>query len=255
MRDARSDASESHNDDRSRPLRARTGIFTDAAAGIGARAAAEFVRLGGDVVLGDPDELRLRRFAEGLARHGRRPHLLTGDVGDARFLERLYDRAYEEFGRVDHLLVNPTREDSLAALRAKGFHQQAWFEVNSAIAARCAWLHDLDVGADAARERSVTYLHSILPFGNDLQDYQRQRLALGAMIGELATQWLPLRVRVNAVVPSTAQQLSTGPASYASFLDAAGAAWAILAIMLDAGGLGSGIVVETVATGHRPAET
>jgi NAD(P)-dependent dehydrogenase (short-subunit alcohol dehydrogenase family) len=249
MRDVPSDASGRKANAGAKPFRNQVGLFTAAAGRIGRCAAHDFADLGGNTVVADPDEGELARLGEELREQGHQPQLLVGNVADPEFLSQLYDRAHEEFGRVDHLLVNPTREDSVATLHKRGFHQQAWFEVNSVIDTRNRWLANLDARAGVQRDRSVTYLHSILPLGDDLREYQRQRLELGEMIRELSQQWASLRLRVNAVVPSTAQYVTHGPRAYSQLLDAQGAAHAILSMMWDPLGQSSGTLVETVAIG------
>jgi len=78
-------------------------VITGAASGIGAGLARKALALGMRVVLADVQEPALREFAATL--HGEVLAIPT-DVADAASVERLAQRAYEEFGQVDLLFNN-----------------------------------------------------------------------------------------------------------------------------------------------------
>jgi NAD(P)-dependent dehydrogenase (short-subunit alcohol dehydrogenase family) len=85
----------------------RAAIVTGADSGIGRAVALAFAREGADVLISylseDEDAEQTRRLVEDA---GRKAVVVAGDVGDREVCEGLVERAMDEFGRLDVLVLN-----------------------------------------------------------------------------------------------------------------------------------------------------
>jgi 7-alpha-hydroxysteroid dehydrogenase len=178
----------------------RVAIITGAGKGIGAAIAAAFAGAGADVVLTARTESDLEGVAERVRSHGRRAHVLAGDVNDLAFLGQLVDETVREFGRLDLIVNNAggsaskpfldTRVEQLE--RSMRFNVYAPFEL-SRLATPHLLRSDgaaiLNIGSVVAESAARgQFVHSL----TKAAEAQLTRL----MAAELAP-----RIRVNAVQP------------------------------------------------------
>lgn len=84
-------------------LENKVAVVTAAASGMGLATAELFAREGASVVLADINEVDGERVAAGIRERGERALFVRTDVGEADDIERLIERAVEEFGRIDVL--------------------------------------------------------------------------------------------------------------------------------------------------------
>jgi NAD(P)-dependent dehydrogenase (short-subunit alcohol dehydrogenase family) len=89
-----------------RSLEGKVAIVTGASRGIGATTAEVFAGRGATVLLAARDEQALSGVAEAIAAEGGRALVVPTDVNDALSVERLVERAMEEFGRLDAAVNN-----------------------------------------------------------------------------------------------------------------------------------------------------
>lgn len=89
-----------------RSLEGKVAIVTGASRGIGATMAKVFADRGATVVLAARDEQALVGVAEAIEAGGGRALVVPTDVSDAPSVERLVERAMEEFGRLDAAVNN-----------------------------------------------------------------------------------------------------------------------------------------------------
>ena len=89
-----------------RDLRNKSIVITGASSGIGADAAVACAAAGMDVVLGARREEKLEAVAARVRDHGRRAVFVRCDVTRDEDVRVLFDRAWNEFGRVDALFAN-----------------------------------------------------------------------------------------------------------------------------------------------------
>ncbi|QIX26553.1 SDR family NAD(P)-dependent oxidoreductase [Nocardioides sp. JQ2195] len=93
----------------------RTAVVTGAGSGIGEAVARLAASIGMNVVLADLDEDRLESVRAALAGDGRRVLAVPTDVRDPEAVERLAERAHQEFGSVE-LLVNNAGIESIGRI-------------------------------------------------------------------------------------------------------------------------------------------
>jgi NAD(P)-dependent dehydrogenase (short-subunit alcohol dehydrogenase family) len=93
-------------DGNGRSLAGKVAIVTGASRGIGATTAEVFADRGATVMLAARDEQALVGVAEAIEAEGGRALVVPTDVNDAPSVERLVERAMEEFGRLDAAVNN-----------------------------------------------------------------------------------------------------------------------------------------------------
>ena len=87
-------------------LARRVAIVTGASRGIGATTARVFADRGATVMLASRDEQALVGVAQAIEAEGGRALVVPTDVNDAPSVERLVEKAMEEFGRLDATVNN-----------------------------------------------------------------------------------------------------------------------------------------------------
>ncbi len=89
-----------------RSLTGKVAIVTGASRGIGAATAEAFADRGATVMLAARDQQALVGVADAIEADGGRALVVPTDVNDAASVERLVERAMEEFGRLDAAVNN-----------------------------------------------------------------------------------------------------------------------------------------------------
>ncbi|HTZ05469.1 MAG TPA: SDR family oxidoreductase [Gaiellaceae bacterium] len=180
-------------------LDGRTAVVTGASSGLGARFAAVLAEAGADVVAA---ARRIDRLEELAAAHPA-IHPFACDVTDDDGPERLVREALDRFGRVDVCVNNagissggPERQATLDGFRSVlRVNLEALFAVSQAVA----------VPMREQRGGSVVNVSSM--FGSvaaaPVPDagYVASKSAVNGLTRELAAQWAPDGVRVNAIAP------------------------------------------------------
>lgn len=89
-----------------KPLRDQVMVITGASSGIGLVTAKQAARAGARVVLAARNEEALRSAVDDIRHAGGRAISVAADVADPEQVERIADRAIEEFGRIDTWVNN-----------------------------------------------------------------------------------------------------------------------------------------------------
>jgi len=182
-------------------LDGQSAIVTGASAGLGRQIAHGLAAAGCAVLCAARREPELRELAGEILRHGGRAEVYPADVRDPEHAERLVSRAVAAFGRLDGVVLNagitalhPAEEVDLAAFAEV-------LEVN--VTAQMA------LAAAAAREmipqgRGWMILQSSIlarkaGTGTGVAAYCASKAAVEGLTRELARQWGPRGIRVNAL--------------------------------------------------------
>lgn len=183
-------------------LHGRTALVTGAASGIGWAIAELLAQQGAAVVLVDRDAQACTQAARSLQAAGAQALALACDVGSAADVARAAEAALQWQGRFDVLVCNAGMQGPAAPLaQASDEDWQRVFEVNLRGAARFA---DCVLPAMAAGGGgSVVLMASIAGLrGNGrIGLYGLSKAALAQLARNLAVEWGPRGVRVNAVSP------------------------------------------------------
>jgi NAD(P)-dependent dehydrogenase (short-subunit alcohol dehydrogenase family) len=183
-------------------LAGRVALVTGAASGIGWAIAELLARQGAAVVLVDRDAQACAQAARTLQSSGAHALALACDVGIAASVAQTAEAALQWKGRVDVLVCNAGMQGPAAPLAQAGDDDwQRVFDVNLRGAARFA---DRLLPAMAqAGGGSVVLMASIAGLrGNGrIGLYGLSKAALAQLARNLAVEWGPRGVRVNAVSP------------------------------------------------------
>src|SRR3982751_2351093 len=181
-------------------------LITGAGSGIGADAARAFRDAGSHVVLNGRREEPLKRLAEAIDPGGKSVAIVTGDIGDQRTPRRMVETAIERFGGVDVLFNNAgifepkpflevTAQDFeryLNLLRGYYFTSQA---VIPAMKRRG--------GGAIVNTGSMWASHAIA--ATPCSASSAAKGGVHALTGNLAIEFAPDRIRVNAIAPAVVE--------------------------------------------------
>jgi NAD(P)-dependent dehydrogenase (short-subunit alcohol dehydrogenase family) len=182
-----------------KPLAERVAIVTGASSGLGARFAEVLADAGAHVVV----SARRRERLEELARANPAIHAAPGDVGDAADREQLVATTLERFGRIDVCVNNagvssggPERQATVEALRdVLRVNVEAVFALSHAVAAPMR-------AQGAGSVINISSMFSLVASAPVPEaPYVTSKSAVNGLTRELAAQWAPHGIRVNAIAP------------------------------------------------------
>lgn len=180
-------------------LRDRVAIVTGAGRGIGAAIATAFAEVGADVAIGARTESQLVEVADAVKRVGRRAAVVPGDLSSRAGMEKLVQRALDEFGRLDIVVNNAGGSLPMPFLRTNEDHFNAallWNVTTAFNLTQLAVPHLLERGG------SVINIASAVGRFPDrgYSAYGTAKAALVHLTRNLACDLAP-KIRVNAIAP------------------------------------------------------
>ncbi|MGL3200379.1 MULTISPECIES: SDR family oxidoreductase [Curtobacterium] len=178
------------------------GIVTGADSGIGRAAAIALSREGADLVLSYlPDEQEdaehVRDLLEG---EGRRAVLFPGDISDEQYCQDLVQKAVDEFGGLDTLVMVAGRMDSnddILTLSTEHFDSTFKTNIYSLFWLTKAAVPHLEPGSTIVTTGSI---QASTP-SPDKIDYAISKSAVKTFTEAVAQQLAPKGIRVNSVAP------------------------------------------------------
>jgi NAD(P)-dependent dehydrogenase (short-subunit alcohol dehydrogenase family) len=183
-------------------LSGQTALVTGATQGLGLAIAEVLAEQGACVIVSDLDEAACERVSAGLRSRGMRVECIAADLAHGAEVERLAAQAQAAFGGIDILVSNAGIQGPRGPLAAATDDDwQHVIEVNLRAAVR---LTTHLIPAMAARGGgSVVLMSSIAGLrGNGaIGLYGLSKAALAQLARNLAVEWGPQGVRVNAVSP------------------------------------------------------
>jgi NAD(P)-dependent dehydrogenase (short-subunit alcohol dehydrogenase family) len=195
-------------------LEGQTAIVTGASAGLGAIMARALAGAGCALVLAARREERLEALAEELRADGARVTCLGLDIRERGHGERLVEAALTAHGRLDGVVLN-------AATSAMGPAEDEDLDAFSDVLAvnLTAQVELAGAGAramiGAGQGGWMIALSSILSHragtGRGVLAYTTSKGAVDQMVRELARQWAPHGIRVNAIAPGYFPTALNGP--------------------------------------------
>jgi len=182
-------------------FRGRTIGVTGCAKGIGRATVLSLGRLGANVVMIDVNRKGLRAVRTEIEEAGGTAVDLVGDISDEAFLTRCIRKAKKTFGGMHGWVNNAmTTRQGLVADRSTDDLRHV-LEVNVVAAwnaCKLGFPHIADAGGGA-----VVNLSSVMASIGAEKDttYITSKAAVEGMTRALATEYAPMRIRVNAVAP------------------------------------------------------
>ena len=178
------------------------GVVTGADSGIGRAAAIALSREGADLVLSylpseQKDAEEVRDLLEG---EGRKAVLVPGDISDEQYCHDLVQRAVDEFGGLDTLVMVAGRmksNDDILTLTTEDIDSTIKTNVYSLFWLTQAAIPHLEPGSSIVTTGSVQGTQP----SPDKIDYALTKGAIGVFTSGLAQQLAPKGIRVNQVSP------------------------------------------------------
>lgn len=187
-------------------LTAKTALVTGAAHGIGYAIAEELGRHGAAVIVSDRDEAGCQAATRALEQQGIRSWAIPCDVASAAATTALVQASLSAAGQVDILVCNAGVANQFGPLAAVS--ETEWDTVLD-INLRSTWrlANALIPGMAARQDGSVIFVSSIagLRGNKGLGLYGISKAGTAQLARNLAVEWGPKNVRVNAISPGVIQ--------------------------------------------------
>ena len=193
-----------------RALEGRVAIITGAGGGLGRCHALELARHGARIVVNDLDEGAAGTVAQTIRENGGEAIAAVCSVTDEAAVARMVDRAIDAWGRIDVLVNNAgiLRDKSFAKMDMADFRLVLDVHLmGAAICTKAVW------GQMRAQEygRIVMTTSSSGLYGNFGQaNYGAAKMALVGLMQTLAIEGAKYNIRVNALAPTAATQMTGG---------------------------------------------
>lgn len=180
----------------------KVAVVTGSSRGIGKAIAKQMARAGAKVVISSRKPEPCAAVAEEIRAEGGEAHAIACHVGEKAQVQELYDRTIEKYGRIDILVCNAATNPVYGPM---GDLSDAAFEkIMTVNVLSTLWLTNLAIPQMAENGGgSVILLSSIASLrGNGVIGcYGMSKAAESALARNLAVEWGPKNVRVNAIAP------------------------------------------------------
>lgn len=185
----------------------KVAIVTGGSSGIGKEVAIRFVQLGGQVVIGGRDQIKLQQAANEIDPSGRNVRIVPGDIAKLETINSLVDMATQAFGGVDVLFNN-----------AGVFHPKPFLELTEAeyswfldtilkgkffMAQAAAKAMKLRGGGVIVQTGSLWALQAI--GATPSAAYSAANAGVHALTKNLAIELAPENIRINTVAPAVVE--------------------------------------------------
>ena len=183
-------------------LRDQVALITGAAGGLGSAIAEQMAASGATVVVSDLDQAQCEHMAQRLRENGHQAHAIACDVSQFGAIDTLNETALKRCQRIDILVCNAGVQGSVGPLSETS--DADWHRVMDTNLRSALWLCSAVIPGMAARGAgSVILMSSIAGIrGNkSIGLYGLSKAALAQLARNLAVEWGPSGVRVNAISP------------------------------------------------------
>jgi NAD(P)-dependent dehydrogenase (short-subunit alcohol dehydrogenase family) len=182
-------------------LTGRVAVVVGGTSGIGAAIAGGLAEAGAHVVPSGRRAEQIDAICAALEKTGTETLRAPVDVLDRSSIERLRDRVYDRFGRVD-ILVNAA--GTLLRKPALETTDEEWNAVlatnTTGILRSCQVFHDPLAATGRGRIVNIVSLNSFVSL-KDVAAYAASKAAVLALTRSLAVEWALTGVNVNAIAP------------------------------------------------------
>jgi NAD(P)-dependent dehydrogenase (short-subunit alcohol dehydrogenase family) len=183
-------------------LAGKRALVTGASRGIGRAIAAQMAAAGADVVVSSNEQGVPEQVADQLAAPGRRTLGLYCDIEHAADIDRLADRVLADWGGLDILVCNAganLHEGALTEIPDDALHRMMRINVESTLQLCRRFLPGMAERRDGVI--LVTSSISGLRGNKRIGGYGISKAANAQLVRNLAVEWGPSNIRVNAISP------------------------------------------------------
>ena len=181
-------------------LTGRVAVVVGGTSGIGAAIAGGLAEAGAHVVPSGRRAEQIDAICAALEKTGTETLRAPVDVLDGSSIERLRDRVWSRFGRVD-ILVNAAGMLLQPALETNDEEWNAVLATNTTgILRSCQVFHDPLAATGRGRIVNIVSLNSFVSL-KDVAAYAASKAAMLALTRSLAVEWALTGVNVNAIAP------------------------------------------------------
>lgn len=183
-------------------LQGNVALITGAASGLGAAMAEHFAAQGARLILVDRNASGLDKLATQLSATGASVLTLVGDMADAKSVAHLAQAALRHWGRIDTVICNAGIEGPVGAMHeAPKAARDHLFQVN--LFSNLDLLQKLLPEMSRQGAGSIILMSSIagLRGNRHIGLYGVTKAALAQVARNLAVEWGPKGIRVNAIAP------------------------------------------------------
>ena len=182
-------------------LDGKVAIITGGDSGIGRAVAIAFAKEGADVAVSYLEEHKDAAETEQLVeQQGRKCLLIDGDIGDAKFCQKIVDKTVHEFGKIDIVVNNAAEQhpqESIEKISEKQLERTFRTNIFSMFFLTRAAMKHLKKGAAIINTASVTTYKG----SPELLDYSSTKGAIVGFTRSLSQALADKKIRVNAVAP------------------------------------------------------
>jgi len=196
-------------------LAGKIAVITGGGSGIGRATAKLFAREGAQIVIAEINEAQAQQVA---AEIGTNALAITTDVTDEQCIKALFAQVKERFGQLDILISNAGRPWQSTSLTATDEDWNACLNLNL----KSAWLCARAAFSLMSKGGSIVTIASTQGYrSNDRSfPYSAAKGGLLALTRNLAVEYAPQGIRVNAIIPGQIESVRT-ESFFNSFTDPA----------------------------------
>ena len=182
-------------------LKGKTAVVLGGTSGIGQAIARGYAKAGANVIASSRDQAKVDASASELEAAGGKTLRLTSDVNDRSSLEALRDATAKTFGSVDVLVVTSGvhRKAKSAEMEDVEWDRVIDANLNGSFKANQVFGQQMIAQKSGAIINTAS-LTSFVAF-NEVSAYACSKAAVVMLTKQLASEWAPLGVRVNAIAP------------------------------------------------------
>lgn len=184
-------------------LDGKVAVVLGGAGGIGSATALALAEHGADVAVLDVEREQATNIAERIRALGLRTCALSCDIHESEQIRGAIDAAVKELGRID-VLVNAAgraKQKPLIEMNRLEFDEFLAMYLTGAFVVSQAVAQHMIRQASGGSIVHVSSISSVRALGRGTGAYAAAKAGLNALVREMAVEWAPHRIRVNAVAP------------------------------------------------------